>query len=157
MRSVRYEVKQIKYSLADKFVLAENYSGLAPFVPLKDIVTSYGAFYTTGEYFIFRGFLFSANRPAINTEDSIRASCNHDFFYNLMKDGLLNRDYREVVDKLFYEHLIEDGMVGFRALYWWKAVRIGGDDALDSPYPKIKIAPPNETKVAGWQLATMFK
>lgn len=142
-------MKQIEYSNADKFVLAKDYFDIAPFAPKDTILTSYGAFYPTGEYKVSRGFLFSANRPAINTEDSKRASMVHDAFYSFMKDGYLSRDYREAVDKLFYDMLIEDGMVSFRAWYWYKAVRVGGENALNSPYPKVKKAPPANTLVAG--------
>jgi hypothetical protein len=150
-------MKQVAYSNADKYVLAKDYYDFAPFTVDTSIFTPYGAFYITGEYRISKGFLFSANAPAINTEDSKRASCVHDFFYSLMKDGLLSRDYREAVDKLFYEHLIEDGMIGFRALYWWKAVRIGGEKALNSPRPKVILAPPKSTLPAGHQLRDSLK
>jgi hypothetical protein len=145
-------MNKIAYIDADKYVLAEDYHCKAPFMPENAILTSYGAFFPNGQYTILKGFLFSANRPAINTEDSRRAACIHDFFYCLIKDEYLSRDYREAIDKLFYDHLIEDGMASFRAWYWYKAVRIGGEWALNSPAPRKKYAP-NDKKVyeAGWQ------
>lgn len=150
-------MKHIAYSRADKFVLAKNYYDIAPFAPEKTILTTYGAFYPSGEYKVSTGFLFSANFPAINTEDSKRASMAHDFFYNLMKDGHLSRDCREAVDKLMYDMLIEDDMPSLRAWYWYKAVRVGGESALNSPYPKIILAPPRNTLVAGHQVRDALK
>lgn len=150
-------MKHIVYSHADKYVLAEDYSDKAPFKPEIDIHVSYGHLLANGDYKIAKGFLFSANSPAINTEDSKRAACCHDFFYSLMKDGSLSRDYREAVDRLFYDHLIQDSMIGLRAWYWYKAVRIGGDAALDSPWPKKIKAPRDESLPAGHQLRDVLK
>jgi hypothetical protein len=152
-------MKTITYSRADKYVLADDYHDIAPFKPSSPILTTYGAFYINGQYTIFKGFLFSANFPAINTENSRRAACVHDFFYCLIKDECISRDFREPVDKLFYEHLIEDGMASFRAWYWYKAVRVGGDNALDSPVPSKLYAPPELKKklIAGHQLKDTLK
>jgi hypothetical protein len=150
-------MKQVAYSHADKYVLAKDYYDFAPFNVDTSIFTPYGAFYITGEYRISKGFLFSANAPAINTEDSKRASCVHDFGYSLIKDGYLTLDYREKFDKLMYDMLIEDGMPSFRAWYWYKAVRVGGEKALNSPRPKIILAPPIKTLVAGHQIKDSLK
>ncbi len=134
-------MNQLAYRLAEKFVVHAPYHGIAPFKPPLTIQTDYGIFYATGEYTIYAGFLFDANFPAINTKESQRASGNHDFFYHLMKDGLLPRSYRYDVDYLFYNILIADGMLDFRALYWWKAVRVGGEVALDSATAAIRYCP----------------
>jgi hypothetical protein len=134
-------MKQIAFMDADKYLTALDYYDKAPFKPEKDIHTSYGSFFRSGEYVIKAGFLFSANSPAINTLDSRRGAGIHDFFYNLMKDGLLPRSFRYDVDYYFYNILLEDGMIPLRAFGWFKAVRIGGDEALDSPKPKVQYAP----------------
>jgi hypothetical protein len=134
-------MKQIAYFDSDKFLLAESYKDVAPFKPQKDIFTEYGYFLRSGEYFIKAGFHYSANWPAINTEDSKRGSCVHDFFYSLIKDGHLPRSYRYDIDYLFYNILLEDNMNPLRALGWFKAVRLGGDAALDAPKPRVKYAP----------------
>lgn len=149
-------MKKIAFVEADKFILAEDYRDVAPFKPHKTIITSYGAFYADGTYKVSKGFLFSANSPAINTLDSRRGAMIHDFFYCLMKDAHLSREYRYDVDYYFYNILLEDGMIPLRALAWFKAVRIGGDNALDAPSPKVQYAPANPMQPAGWQLKDMF-
>jgi hypothetical protein len=136
-------MKQIAFVESDKYIVAKEYQDIAPFKPEKAILTSYGVFYPNGEYVIKAGFLFSASWPAMNTFDTRRAACVHDYFYNLMKDGHLPRIYRKDVDKLFHKMLREDGMNLVRAKYWYLAVRIGGDKALDSPAPKIQYSPSN--------------
>jgi hypothetical protein len=134
-------MKQIAFVEADKFIVAVAYHDNAPFLPPETIRTSYGTFYSTGEYIIHPGFLFSANWPAINTFNTRRAACVHDFFYTLMKDGYLPRSYRDHADYLLYDMLREDGMPSFRAFYWLKAVQLGGEAALNSPKPYIQYSP----------------
>jgi hypothetical protein len=144
---------KVAYCEADKYILAKDYYDVAPYAPENTILTTYGAFYPDGQYKVSRGFLFSANFPAINTKNSRRAAMVHDFFYTLMKDEYLSRDFRYDVDYLFYNQLKADGMTSLRAWYWFKAVRIGGNNALNSPKPTIQYAPEDDKKVyeAGWQ------
>jgi hypothetical protein len=137
-------MKQIAFIDSDKYIVAKEYQDIAPFKPEKAIFTSYGEFLPTGEYTIKAGFLFSASWPAMNSFNTRRGSGIHDLFYNFMKEGHLPRSYRKEVDKLFYKIIREDGMNAVRAKYWYLAVRIGGDKALDSPAPKIKYSPSKE-------------
>jgi hypothetical protein len=134
-------MKQIIFNDADKFVVHHDYLDRAWFAPIDDIRTEYGLFLRGGEFLIKRGFLFSANFPAINTFNTRRSACVHDFFYSLMKDGWLGRNYRQQVDELFYDHLREDGMNPLRAYYWFQAVRVGGEAALNKPRPMPMSSP----------------
>jgi hypothetical protein len=140
-------MKQIAFVNSDKYIVAKEYKDVAPFKPTRSILTTYGVFLTSGEYYVKEGFLFSANWPAINTFSTRRAACIHDFFYCLMKDGHLPRSYRYDVDYLLYNMLLEDGMNPLRAWGWFKAVRLGGDAALDSPRPKVQYSPVNPDDV----------
>lgn len=118
-----------------------QYSAATNIKPPKHIKTDLIELTTDGTLTLAPRFDFSANWPAINTNDAIRAAAEHDAFYWLMKNHHLSRDYREQVDYWFYTRLCDDGMQSFRALYWWKGVRIGGDEALNSEDPPILIAP----------------
>jgi hypothetical protein len=134
---------KLHYIQADKYLVIERYSAIMPFCPPYDIRTEFVDFFRDGTLVIREGFNFSANWPAINTDESQRGSCEHDALYILMKLGLLDRSiYREKVDLRLYETLREDGMLDFRAWYWYKAVRVGGDDALNSPWPSSYECPP---------------
>jgi len=152
-------MKQIKYTLADKFINVEDYIDTAPFTPENNISVSYGYFTKDGVFCINKGFLFSANFPAINTKNSRRGALIHDFFYELIKDGQLSRKYRKAVDNHFHTILIEDGMSAVRAGMWLKAVRLGGTNALNTPKPKIEIAPgePEDPLPAGWQVQSLLQ
>jgi hypothetical protein len=134
-------VKQVVFVDADKYVVARPYHDTAPFAPSETITAPYGTLHSNGDYEIREGFLFSANFPAINTFNTRRAACVHDFFYCLIKDGYLPRSFRADADYLLYDMLREDGMPDFRAWYWYKAVHIGGDRALDQPRPRMQYSP----------------
>lgn len=82
--------------------------------------------YTDGTLEVPQDYKFNASGPTIDTEDAIRAACWHDALYDLRKAGLIPKDKRKVVDKLFYDMLLEDGMCPFRAGYWNIGVRLGG-------------------------------
>lgn len=134
-------MKQVCFVDADKYVLAENYYDIADFAPENDIHCSYGSFLETGEYLIKEGFLFSANSPAINTFNTRRAACVHDFMFSLMKDGHLDRRHFDAVNYLFYDQLREDGMMAHRAWYWYRAVQTFGLKVLDTPRPPKQYSP----------------
>jgi len=79
-----------------------------------------------GEVIIPKGFLFNASGPTIDTEDAVRAACVHDALYVLRDYDFLKKSDRKIVDRLFYDMLIEDGMPKFRAWYWYRFVRAFG-------------------------------
>ncbi len=62
----------------------------------------------------------------IDTKTFMRGSLVHDAFYQLIREGCLNRKYRKYVDQLLKKICLEDGMNKFRAWYVYKAVRIFG-------------------------------
>lgn len=151
-------MKQVKYTLAPKFVNAEDYSDIAPYKTDVLIQTSYGEFDVDGRYTIKKGYLYSANFPAINTKNSRRGAMIHDFFYDLIKDGYLARIYKQPVDQYFHQILLEDKMTPARAAYWLKAVQLGGDAALDAARPPVLTAPVLSKDVLepGWQLKKLM-
>lgn len=149
--------RQIAYTNADKFVLGRDETFNLWFAPKQKIETSYGIFETNGKLTAKRGYLWSANFPAINTEDTRPASLVHDLIYDLIKDGLLPREpFKDLADKAMMEILIECKVPDFRAWAWYRAVQAGGDSALDSPRPKLKYAPPEFTPQAGWQVKDLL-
>ncbi len=68
-----------------------------------------------------------ASGLAINTENSIAASCGHDALYQLMGLGLLPLTQRLKADACLRRWLIEDGMIELRANLWFFAVRLFGE------------------------------
>ena len=144
--------RPIAYTNADKFVLGRDETFQLWFAPKERIETSYAIFETDGKLTGKRGFLWSANFPAINTNDTKPASLCHDLIYNLIADGLLpRRPFKDLADEALRRILIECGVVEFRAYGWYEAVQIGGDNALDTPKPSLMYAPTEKLREVGWQ------
>ena len=68
-----------------------------------------------------------ASGTAINTKNSVRASCGHDALYQLIRLGLLPRTKRLQADSDLRKWLIEDGMLELRANLWFFGVRLFGE------------------------------
>lgn len=82
-----------------------------------------------------------ASSLTIDSGSSMRASLVHDVLYEMMRLGLLPESCFHAANQEFYKILLEDGMWGWRAKAWYKAVEdFGHPNAAVSP-PKIKVAP----------------
>ena len=78
-----------------------------------------------------------ASGPAFNTKNVIRASCIHDVFYQMIKDGFLIKSiYKDIADELLRMIILEDSnqkgffskyWSKFRANYYYLAVRVFGN------------------------------
>ncbi len=67
-----------------------------------------------------------------DTRNSIRGSFVHDAIYWLIRNGLIDKKYKEIADILLRDICIEDGMFRIRANYWYWAVSREG---IHSLYP----------------------
>ena len=69
----------------------------------------------------------------------MRASLVHDALYQLMRqEHLKTRTWRKAADRVFRDLCKEDGVSGYRANIWYKALRKFGKPAA-SPEGKKKI------------------
>lgn len=84
-----------------------------------------------------------ASGPTIDTPDSVCASLGHDVLYELMRLGLLlPAVYKPIADRWFYDRLITDGMVQYRAYAWFRAVVVfGAGGVKPASQPTIQRAP----------------
>jgi hypothetical protein len=94
---------------------------------ILDIVidTPYAFLGTTGYLTILAGYAWDgASGPAIDTKTFMRGSLVHDCLYQLMREGLLDREiYRPYADELLRKICLEDGMWKARANWVFWAVR----------------------------------
>ena len=58
-----------------------------------------------------------------DTKSSMKSSLVHDALYQMMREGLLSRDYRNYVDELLRDISIEEGMWKWRANLWYRVVQ----------------------------------
>lgn len=118
-----------------------------PLRPARKIVTIWGEVERNGRMTIYARYPWDgASGPTIDTSDSIIPSLVHDFGYQLIRLGFLRRADKEIVDRLFYELLLAQGMVQFRAFAWWRAVVRFGFPAInpDQERPILRVPRPVE-------------
>lgn len=72
-----------------------------------------------------------ASGPTWDSNSSMRGSVVHDALYQLMRLGLLSREWRQVADAVFEQLCLQDKMLPMRARLWYHAVRIFADPATD--------------------------
>jgi hypothetical protein len=105
-----------------------------------------------GQVRVKSGFVWDgASGPTFDTIDTVCASLGHDVLYKLMGQRLLPvndtkklKGYKDFADKWFYDRLIKDGTLQFRAFAWFKAVQLFGvpsqsmDNIKRAPKPFVK-------------------
>ena len=93
--------------------------------------TKFLSLHPDGILHILKGYCWDGpSGPTIDTRSFMRGSLVHDALYQLMREDLLERDYRKAADQLLYDVCIEDGMSRFRAWYVHKGVRRGAGKAV---------------------------
>ena len=92
-----------------------------------------------GVLIIRKGYAWNgANKPAINTKNSVRATEIHDALYQAIRMGFLPKSYRDEADREMRKALREDGMSYLRARWWYRGVRVGGSPSA-SPKNRKKV------------------
>lgn len=90
-----------------------------------------------------RGYAWDGcSGPTRDDRTNMRAGLVHDALYQLLREGLLPATLRPEVDKLFHQHLRQDGMNRFRAQYYYWAVRAFGAKAASSEGKRAVLTAP---------------
>ena len=76
---------------------------------------------------VHKGYAWDgASGPTIDDNSNYRASLVHDVLYQCIREGFLDKSFRPIADRVFYDILREDGMPRWRAMYYYAAVRLLG-------------------------------
>ena len=129
----------IKYKSGYKYQLVENYRVRVSIFPRRDIKTEYIDLNKDGFLTIKKGYAWDGpSGPTFDTKSFMRGALVHDALYQLMRLELLNQTWRREVDRELRRICLEDGMMGIRAWWVYKAVRHGAGYAA-SPDSRKKI------------------
>lgn len=137
--------RYIRYKSAYKYQLARDYVVDISILPSEDIGTDFIGLTVRGRLSVKEGYAWDGpSGPVQDTKETMRASLVHDALYQLMRlDALSARTHRKAADRIFRDLCKEDGVSGFWANKFYKALRRFGKPAA-SPENKKKIhsAPP---------------
>ena len=133
--------KHIKYKDGYKYVLAEEYTDQIPVYPEISIYSQFITLTEAGILTIRAGYAWDgASGPTIDTASSMRGALIHDALYQLMREELLQRSWRQKADEVLRDTCIADGMFRWRAWVWYKTVRKLAGFAV-STKDKVLVAP----------------
>jgi hypothetical protein len=122
----------IAYRDGYKYQLDADYATDVGICPASLILTRFLMLEPSGLLTIRAGYAWDgASGPTIDTSDSMRGSLVHDALYQLMREGLIGREWREHADDLLRTILLADGMLHMRAQLWHTGVRLGAGPAAD--------------------------
>jgi len=130
----------IRYRSDYKYQLAEGYVVEVPILANADIKTEFIELDIVGELTIKKGYAWDGpSGPVVDTDENMRASLVHDALYQLMRQGhLSSRTWRRTADQVFRDLCKADGVSGYTANIWYRALRKFGKPAA-SPEGKKRI------------------
>jgi len=128
-------IKQYKYKLNE----AESAQ-----TRINDIAFEHELFelHKSGELVIFKGYLWDGvSGPTWDSNNTMLGGLIHDALYQAIRLELIPSFYKEHIDLLFKDILLDQGMFKFRAWYYYKAVKHLGNNSCipgDIRIPPIK-------------------
>lgn len=136
-------MKSIKYRSGYEYQLSEDYTSCVPIFPVEHVDTDFIVLSVSGDLIIRRGYAWDGpSGPAFDTKNFMRGSLVHDALYQLMREGMLGREWKYRADRLLQSICIEDGMSPIRA--WWVyhgVATFGTSSTLAKNEPAILTAP----------------
>jgi hypothetical protein len=133
----------IYYKKGYKYQLTTSYQVHVSIYPEKPIDTDYIKLSMNGILIIAKGYAWDGpSGPAIDTKNFMRGSLVHDALYQLMRLEHLDRDYRQLADRILQRLCKEDGMSSIRAWIVYQSVRLFGDPSADPANKKPVINAP---------------
>lgn len=118
-----------KYQLVDDFTVQTTIAGLEHhclFIVLA----------SDGMLAIKKGYCWDGpSGPTWDSKTAMQGSLVHDVMYQLIRQGVVPMARRPMVDDMFRNMLLKDGMGRFRAWYFWRAVRAFGGQAAAKKKP----------------------
>ena len=115
----------IQYKAGYKYQLTKDHTEQLALKPERLILTGYLKLTPNGVLTIRAGYAWDGpSGPAIDTPNFMRASLVHDALYQLMRQGLLDRQlYRKPADAEMKRIVVETKMSPWRRAYTWWGVR----------------------------------
>ena len=134
---------QIKYKADSyKYQLQEDYQIQVSIIPPYNISTRFFALNEKGIMTIKAGYAWDGATGIPDRKSVMRGALVHDVLYQMIREGYLDKTYREVADATLYRLCLLDGTNEIWAWTIYHGVRLLGDPFADpSKVRPIKTAP----------------
>ena len=127
----------MKYRKVQQFQIVVECSYQTEIAVNKIINTEYGSL-NKGLITLKPGFCFECSGLTLKTKSTMRGAAFHDMGYYLIRNGLLDRFWKEPFDALLLELCLKDGMWPIRANWIYRAVLLFGDSSVN-PVNRVKV------------------
>ena len=134
----------IAYRAGYKYQLAQDYRCHTRCVPINSekCETSFIALWDDGNMLIKSGYAWNGpSGPTLDTRTFMRPSLGHDAKFQLIRMGLVGREYIEVANDELQADCLADGMSRIRAWYVRRAMRFADPATRPSAEPVVVFAP----------------
>ena len=133
----------IKYCEGYKYQLQADYSVQTPLRPRSPIDAEYIQLNPDGLLTIRQGYACDGpSGPTWDSASSMRAAFVHDALYQMIREGFLPAECRNIADDLLCQICIEDGMWPWRARVWkWAVIKFAKSAASWDNERKVLTAP----------------
>jgi len=125
----------VRYKSGYKYQLAQTEVIYIGIIPDSAIKTEYIELDEEGYLTTIKGYCWDGASWAIDTDTFMQASLAHDALSQLIREGKLDKSYKDNADMAMYDLCIKNGMNAFRAWYCYETVKRFGDYSVD---PKNK-------------------
>jgi hypothetical protein len=143
---MRYPSEDIEFSDGYKYQLKKDAIFFVPWLVGHFITTEY-ILVDDGWVLIKRGYAWDGiSGPGVDTNSTYRGSLFHDAMYQLLRNELIPRDFKEKADSSFIYYCSEDGMWKVRQVYFHIAVDKFGEKYTTTEYKKEIIIAPKDSK-----------
>lgn len=122
----------IRYRKGYKYVLEDDSTCMTGICPPKSIAWKWGLLSVNGAATILHAYAWDgASGGMLDVKSIMRGTLYHDWFYQMIRLGLLDISFKEKIDDLLHNMCVEDGMIHFVAEGVEEAVSHFGDSSVD--------------------------
>ena len=133
----------IKYKAGYKYQVVEDYTCNIELYTTKVIKSEFAELSPPGVLLIKKGYAFDGpSGIAIDTKKAMRGALIHDVLYQMMREGLIPQTARKQADLELRKACIEDGMIGIRVWWIYRAVRRFAGFAANPKNDKVILTAP---------------
>jgi hypothetical protein len=123
--------EHIRYRAGYKYQLINDYALQVSIKPAFPVEAELFRLRTDGWLEIRHGYAWDGpSGPTFDTPDFMRGSLVHDVLYQMIREGYIERHWRDDADYELKRICLEDGMSEARANYVFWGVRVGGGTSI---------------------------
>jgi hypothetical protein len=135
--------KCLYYKRGYKYATTRDYRAKLDIIPYAPFSNDFFSMDMEGNVVIFKRYAWDGcSGPTIDRNNNMIAGLLHDAGYQMIRLGLIDSKYKDYLDDLLHNVMVEDGAWGWEAdLFHWGVMEFGAGSCRPSAEPQELIAP----------------